>query len=715
MLKWLNKFGISVRILTAISLTFVLFLIFSIDKMVNFYQVSAQMETLQTLTQFTPDIGGLIHELQRERGTSAGYIGSKGSQAFTTKINEQHKSTDSSYIIFNEKMSKVDLPSISDDLVTKTAIAVKALSQLSAKRNAVTDMKLTVGQMAKYYTGTISKLLDMIKTVGNTTTNSVLLRDITGYVALLEAKERAGIERAMGADGFSSGGFSDGVYKKFVGLIAQQEAFLSVFNANANADIKTYFASIMQGQIISKVDEMRAVVFKNYHDVSASGITGSYWFELITKKIDLYHNVEDKYASSIGAKANALASDAKANFWELLIMSLSLAGAIGFLAFKISQSITVPLYGIQQSMAEMSEGNLDVDIPNTDLGGEIGTIANNVLGFKEGAIRQKKLEEEAREAETQQRQLEKEADEREHKNREEQRTRDLEILERREERAKKMESLIALFDTDISTALQGMSAMSAQLLSSASGMEGIADRTGENSISAAAAAEESTTNINTVASASEEMSASVNEISRQLSQSTDITLRAVEQAGKTKETMTTLSGTTTLISDVVKLINDIAAQTNLLALNATIEAARAGESGRGFAVVANEVKTLATQTSNATEEISKHVAAVQKSSEEAVTAVENIRSIIVESNDIAMVISAAVEQQNAATAEINRNVSEAAKGSQDVTGVIVDVSTGAAQTKDIAVDVNSAANEVSNNAKTISSVVEGFLENIRAL
>ena len=87
MLKWLNKFGIKVRILSANTLTFLMFLAFSADEMSKFYALSKQMHTLKTLAEFTPNVGNLVHELQKERGTSAGFIGSKGSGAFNKKVN----------------------------------------------------------------------------------------------------------------------------------------------------------------------------------------------------------------------------------------------------------------------------------------------------------------------------------------------------------------------------------------------------------------------------------------------------------------------------------------------------------------------------------------------------------------------------------------------------------------------------------------------------
>ena len=331
MLKWLNNYGISLRILTAISLTFILFLIFSADKMVGYYQLSGQMNTLQKLTEFTPKIGDLIHELQKERGTSAGFIGSQASPAFTTRLTDQHQASNKKQANFNSAISAIDLIAINDDLVKKSTLAMSALTQLEQKRHAVMAMTQTVGDMATYYTGTITRLLDMIKVVGNITDNPHLLREITSYIALLEAKERAGLERAMGANGFASGRFQDEIYKKFVGLIAQQDAFLTTFQANANKNIKTYFAKTMTGPVIDDVDQFRALVFKNYRDVSTSGVSAGQWFQVITRKIDLYHAVEDKFSQDIGAQAKVLAANARASFWQLLVLTAIAGLGLGLL------------------------------------------------------------------------------------------------------------------------------------------------------------------------------------------------------------------------------------------------------------------------------------------------------------------------------------------------------------------------------------------------
>jgi methyl-accepting chemotaxis protein len=183
---------------------------------------------------------------------------------------------------------------------------------------------------------------------------------------------------------------------------------------------------------------------------------------------------------------------------------------------------------------------------------------------------------------------------------------------------------------------------------------------------AASASTQTSANVRAVASGAEELQSSIGEISRRVAEASKISGQAVDQSKRTNEIVTGLSASASRIGDVVNLINTIAAQTNLLALNATIEAARAGEAGRGFAVVASEVKSLATQTSKATEEIGGQIAAVQNATDDAVRAIGEISTTINTINEISETIAAAVEEQNAVTQEIATNMQTAAVGVQSI-------------------------------------------------
>jgi methyl-accepting chemotaxis protein len=211
----------------------------------------------------------------------------------------------------------------------------------------------------------------------------------------------------------------------------------------------------------------------------------------------------------------------------------------------------------------------------------------------------------------------------------------------------------------------------------------------------AAAAEEANVNVQTVASAAEKLAASIGEISRQVAQSSKIAGKAVEDAKRTDTVVRALADGAQKIGEVVGLIGNIAGQTNLLALNATIEAARAGDAGKGFVVEASEVKSLATQTAKATDDIARQIAQIQVATKEAVQSIQSIGATIGEVSEIA------------------RNVQQAAIGTTEVTSTIGEVSEGASSTGAAATQVLGAAEEVSKQSERLSGGVGRFIADVK--
>ena len=235
----------------------------------------------------------------------------------------------------------------------------------------------------------------------------------------------------------------------------------------------------------------------------------------------------------------------------------------------------------------------------------------------------------------------------------------------------------------------------------AQSMSATADQSSALVSAVASAAEETSVNVQTVSSGTEQLSSSIAEIGRQVVTSAEIARKAVDEAGATDATMQGLADNASRISVVVDLIQTIASQTNLLALNATIEAARAGEAGRGFAVVASEVKSLASQTAKATDEIRPQIASMQQVTTSAVGAIRNIGQTIGEINDVTTAIAAAVEEQGAATREIARNIQHAAGGTSEVSSNIVGVSTASAEAGAAAGEVLSASDALRREADVL--------------
>ena len=217
-----------------------------------------------------------------------------------------------------------------------------------------------------------------------------------------------------------------------------------------------------------------------------------------------------------------------------------------------------------------------------------------------------------------------------------------------------------------------------------------------------------------VASATEELTASSREIGQQMERSSQIAAQAVEEATRTNTSVDGLALAAQKIGDVIQLIQQIAGQTNLLALNATIEAARAGEAGKGFAVVASEVKSLASQTAKATEEIATQVSGIQSATGETVTAIKNISATISQINQISTTIAAAVQEQTAATGEISKNVQQAAQGTVEISRSINKVTETTDKTGQASTQVLDVSTQLAGLADKLRAEVNQFLTTLRA-
>ena len=276
------------------------------------------------------------------------------------------------------------------------------------------------------------------------------------------------------------------------------------------------------------------------------------------------------------------------------------------------------------------------------------------------------------------------------------------------------EDLVKTFEGAVGGILTQVSASAAALRRTAAGMASTAAETASLSTTVSAAAGQASFNVQTVADAAEELGSSVGEIGMQVGRSAEMARNAAAETAQAAPLVRELSAAAAKIGDVVALIQSIASQTNLLALNATIEAARAGEAGRGFAIVAAEVKALANQTGQATQEIAAQVAHIQASTGEAVTAVEGITDRIRDMSSVATVIAVAVEKQSAATQEIMRNVVQAAAGTGAVTANVATVAGAVEETGSEAGRVLTSASNLLCEFENLGAEVDRFLSCVRA-
>lgn len=369
---------------------------------------------------------------------------------------------------------------------------------------------------------------------------------------------------------------------------------------------------------------------------------------------------------------------------RILTIALVLVVVIVLIGIFFARMITKPISVITGAMEVLAKGDTSIDVPESDRKDEIGDMAKALEVFKTNRIEADRLASEQKKEQ-----------------------------EKQLERAQNVEMLTENFETTVADLVNGLSAASAELISTAESMTGIAQRTTEQSALMSAASEATEQNIQTVASAAEELSASIRELSQQVSKTSQAANTATVDVDAASQQIGELLQAAEKIGNVVKLIQDIAGQTNLLALNATIESARAGEAGKGFAVVANEVKTLANETSKATEQIGEEVQVVQDQIRNAVEAVRNIEEKINNVNISASAIAAAIEEQNAATEEISRNTQTSASNMQELNGNVANVDEAAQTTGSAASDVLNAASELSRQTESLKNKVADFIQQVK--
>jgi methyl-accepting chemotaxis protein len=680
-----SSLKIATRLALAIALPILAVLVMSGLVISQQMHTVRQADQLQALSHFSSRISDLVHELQKERGMSALFIGSRGQQ-MGNELQAQRRDSDGQIAIVRQALQGLTLSDYSAELRESVEKAIAGLSDLEGKRAEVSGLRIVGPDSFRFYTSLITNLLAVPQESVKVSDSPAVTANLLAYYNFLAAKERAGQERATGSAGFASGQFTPAQYRTLLTVLAEQAAYLATFQAYATESQRNAAQQTLSGPIIVEAERQRRIAVEAGSEKPLTGVTARDWFKATTDRIDLMKTVEDVLQRDLAALNQANAAEA----WKILSYSTAFAMAMLMAAiivgFILARGITRPITGMTEAMRALSRGDLSTVIPGRDKRDEIGTMAEALEVFRNGMMEAEEL----RKAQETQKQR------------------------AAEERRIAMNALADKFEQSVGEVVGNVTAASSRLQGTAEDMARTAEETSGQSTAVAAASEQVTQNVQTVASATEELSASIREIAQQVAESSRMTHEAVGQARSSTQEVQGLTEAAQRIGNVVRIINDIAGQTNLLALNATIEAARAGEAGKGFAVVASEVKALASQTTKATDEIASQIKAMQEATERSAQVITHIAETIDLLSQSSTAIASAVEEQGAATQEIARNVQQAAVGTTEVAGNITQVSQAASVTGSAATSLLSAAGTLSKDGAALKKQVDSFLGEIRA-
>ncbi len=604
-------------------------LFFAFSTLMTLSKESNAASNVEVLVSLTEKNSALVHELQKERGATAGFLGSKG-QNFGDILRNQRADTDIKLTKLERYLNENKEQITSSQVLTLIKNSQSRLDELNNIRSNVDRLNIDAASAIGYYTGTNALLLSSASIISDYSPSSEMTQKLMAYSSFLQGKERAGIERAVLSNYFSKGEISKKGFEKVITLITEQKTYFASFLQFTTDDEVSTFNAMKNDSAVQKVNEYRAHARKDNMKQSSEE-----WFVAATKRINLLKKTEDSLTESLLEFANDVKDSSQSTFILWAILSLIMTAVSIVISFLILRGIERQVGSLRQAMNEASQRkNLTARarVVTQDELGDIAINLNSMLDAFSQAV-----------------------------------------------------NSIADSSHQLSTASEESSATVA---SNAQQLMKQQDET----LQVVAAIEEMTATIKEVAENTTVTADASREADEIIRSSEDVVKHAVEsingvstQVEIAGESINQLYENSNSISSVINVIKGIAEQTNLLALNAAIEAARAGEQGRGFAVVADEVRTLAQRTQQSTAEIEAMITQFQGDSSKAFEQMNDSREKVVDSvalvtdveekltsisaanskiSDMTIQVAAATEQQVAVSEEIAQNMQSIGDKSQ---------------------------------------------------
>ena len=365
------------RILVLVSLGLAVY--FGVLHVWTVYHNKTEMHRTSVLALLGSDMGDLLHDSQTERGLSAGYLVSKGGQ-FSEELTQNKVNFDKHLTKLKQEFEQLDAELNSQKLDKHLTGILAHLKALDSIRQKVRASEITVPEAVSYYSQLNKRLLAAIEYLSHISSDADITRKIVAYVSFLEAKERAGMERAVLTTAFTQDRFAPGAYQTFVGLVSAQQSYLHLFNITAIPENIAFFEKTINGPVLNKIEAIYEVV-NTRQAIGGFGIDPNNWFELITQKINKLRKIEVHLSQNLVAKGQALYAEQQQTFvisFVVLVVGIAL---IVLLATVIIRNISASVTQIKKTMAEIeSTGNLSLQVPVLGQD-EFGDIAQSYNRF----------------------------------------------------------------------------------------------------------------------------------------------------------------------------------------------------------------------------------------------------------------------------------------------------------------------------------------------
>ncbi len=634
-------------------------------------EVAAVSETIAT-------VGQIVHTLQVERGQSAGFIAARGLRG-ASDLNAARINTDRALQLVPALSEAV---SALGDMVLEGHVSNLSgrLEALSTARRAIDSLDYSGRQSFDFYTGLVSDLSGLSAALSMKGVESAIVTDMIAYNQLMQAKEIAGQERAMGNGFISAGSVDAGRIGEFVRMAGAQAALLQSFLSLQDSEARTSYAGALAVPALAEIEKVRQRIVSGGEAADLASLDSGRWFSATTERIEAMKALEDRSLSQLFSSAHADALTALGGLKWMLV--LCVGGGLAMVAVSATMAMTIvrPLKRLVQAMMSLTRGDLAEHDNGIDRKDEIGDMARAVEVFRQGAIRNGELEAEAHETRKRAEMERAETQRRAEEDAEARLTRATGALaaglrrlaagdmtcEINENFAPQFEALRQDFNSSVRQLRQTLVAVghSVQAVNSGAGeISAASDDLSRRTEQQAASLEQT-------AAALEEITVNISATSRRSNEARQVTRDAHEKAGKSGDVvrnavsaMEKIDKASRQIGQIIGVIDEIAFQTNLLALNAGVEAARAGEAGKGFAVVAQEVRELAQRSANAAREIKALIANSDVAVAEGVRLVSDtgkgladIVALVETVNSHMNAIATAAQEQSAGLAEVNAAV-----------------------------------------------------------